>query len=36
LCCVGIMVEILESLILELDVWFLEQLILNALGIVYS
>jgi hypothetical protein len=35
LCYVGIMAEILESLILELDVWFLEQLVFNALGIVY-
>ncbi len=33
LCCVGIMVEIVESLILELDVQFLEQLVLNALQI---
>lgn len=33
--CVGIMIEVVESLILELDAWFLEQLVFDALGIVY-
>jgi hypothetical protein len=32
---VGIMAEVAKSLILELDVQFLKQLMLNAMGIVY-
>ncbi len=32
---VGIMVEGAKSLILDLDVWFSKQLVLNAMGIIY-
>jgi hypothetical protein len=32
----GIMAEIVESIILELDVRFLQQLVFHALEIVYS
>jgi len=36
LCFFGIMAEIVESIILELDVRFLEQLVFHASEIVYS
>jgi hypothetical protein len=36
LCFFGIMPKIVESIILELDVRFLEQLVFHALEIVYS
>jgi hypothetical protein len=34
-CVVRIMVEAVESLILELDAQFLEQSILDTMGIIY-
>jgi len=36
LCCVGIMAKATKSLILELDARFPKQLVMDAMGIIYS